>query len=67
MRADLLADIVAESVGPDAMLVDSGCRRRLSRMRASWAAERPRRAVVVTGSITLVADALARAEEGGWK
>ena len=32
-----------------------------------WAAESPRRAVVVTGSITLVGDALALAADGGWK
>ena len=32
-----------------------------------WAAERPRRAVVVTGSITLVADAMRLAEAEGWK
>ncbi|CAO1652216.1 bifunctional folylpolyglutamate synthase/dihydrofolate synthase [Salinibacterium sp. NSLL150] len=33
----------------------------------SWAAENERRAVVVTGSITLVGEALALAEAEGWK
>ena len=62
----MLAEIVAESVGPDAMLVIPDAAEAFADARA-WAGERPRRAVVVTGSITLVADALARAEEGGWK
>ena len=33
----------------------------------SWAAENERRAVVVTGSISLVGEALALAEAEGWK
>jgi dihydrofolate synthase/folylpolyglutamate synthase len=32
-----------------------------------WAAEGPSRAVLITGSITLVGEALALAEDGGWK
>jgi dihydrofolate synthase/folylpolyglutamate synthase len=32
-----------------------------------WAAEGPSRAVLITGSITLVGEALALAEAGGWK
>jgi dihydrofolate synthase/folylpolyglutamate synthase len=32
-----------------------------------WAAEAPSRAVLITGSITLVGEALALAEAGGWK
>jgi dihydrofolate synthase / folylpolyglutamate synthase len=32
-----------------------------------WASEEPRRAVVVTGSITLVGDAIQLAEREGWK
>jgi dihydrofolate synthase/folylpolyglutamate synthase len=32
-----------------------------------WAAESPRRAVVITGSITLVGDAIQLAEKEGWK
>jgi dihydrofolate synthase/folylpolyglutamate synthase len=32
-----------------------------------WAAEAPSRAVLITGSITLVGEALALAETGGWK
>jgi dihydrofolate synthase/folylpolyglutamate synthase len=66
VRADLLADVVAESVGPDAVVVIPDAGEAFADAR-EWASERPRRAVVVTGSITLVADALARAEEGGWK
>jgi dihydrofolate synthase/folylpolyglutamate synthase len=33
----------------------------------TWAAESPRRAVVITGSITLVGDAIQLAEKEGWK
>ncbi|MBI5161458.1 MAG: bifunctional folylpolyglutamate synthase/dihydrofolate synthase [Micrococcales bacterium] len=33
----------------------------------AWAAQSPRRAVVVTGSITLVADAMRLAQSEGWK
>jgi dihydrofolate synthase/folylpolyglutamate synthase len=32
-----------------------------------WAAEGPSRAVLITGSITLVGEALALADAGGWK
>jgi dihydrofolate synthase/folylpolyglutamate synthase len=32
-----------------------------------WAAEAPSRAVLITGSITLVGEALALADAGGWK
>ena len=33
----------------------------------AWASEAPRRAVLVTGSITMIGDALLLAEEQGWK
>jgi dihydrofolate synthase/folylpolyglutamate synthase len=32
-----------------------------------WAAEQPRRAVIVTGSITLIGEAMALADDRGWK
>jgi len=66
VAADVLADIVSESVGPGAMVVIPDAAEAFADARA-WASERPRRAVVVTGSITLVAEALAGAEQGGWK
>jgi dihydrofolate synthase/folylpolyglutamate synthase len=33
----------------------------------AWAAEQPRRAVIVTGSITLIGEAMALADDRGWK
>jgi dihydrofolate synthase/folylpolyglutamate synthase len=66
VAADRLVEIVEETVAagevgefPDAASAFEAAR--------AWAADAPRRAVIVTGSITLVADALAAAAEGGWK
>ena len=42
-------------------------RARAASRRASGRSEQPRRAIVVTGSITLVGDAIQLAEREGWK
>lgn len=62
--AEELDAIVAEE-GVEHEVVDSGP-DALGTARA-WAAASPRRAVLVTGSITLVADAMQLAEAEGWK
>lgn len=64
--ADDLADTVRGVVGGDAVAVVDRLPDALDEARA-WAADGPRRAVLVTGSITLVGEAIALAAEGGWK
>jgi len=61
-----LADLVRTEVEPDAVFEhpDAGDAVEAARV---WASESPRRAVVVTGSITLVGDVIAIARDGGWK
>jgi dihydrofolate synthase/folylpolyglutamate synthase len=63
---DELAELVREDVEPDAVLVHDELPDAVEAARA-WAAESPRRAVVVTGSITLVGEALALATAQEWK
>ncbi len=63
---DELAELVAETAGPDAVVPFAHASDALERAR-EWALEAPRRAVLVTGSITLVGDAMARAVAEGWK
>lgn len=63
---DELAELVAGVAGAD--LVDSFRDPEVALATArDWAAAAPRRAVVVTGSITLVGDTIALAESEGWK
>jgi dihydrofolate synthase/folylpolyglutamate synthase len=61
-----LADLVAATVGAERVVV-SGYASDAIRDARAWAEQSPRRAVVVTGSITLVADVLRLAEQEGWK
>jgi dihydrofolate synthase/folylpolyglutamate synthase len=64
--AEELAELVRDDVEPDAVLVHEEFADAMDAARA-WAAESPRRAVVVTGSITLVGEALTLAAAEGWK
>lgn len=63
---DELADTVARLGGEEATHRFDDLETALVQARR-WAAESPRRAVVVTGSITLVGEAMALAEAGEWK
>lgn len=64
--ADELADLVRAEVEPDFVFEHPDAADAVEAARV-WASESPRRAVVVTGSITLVGDVIAIAREGGWK
>ncbi|TXK19719.1 folylpolyglutamate synthase/dihydrofolate synthase family protein [Homoserinibacter sp. GY 40078] len=64
--ADELAELVRMDVAPDLVATHADAEEAMQAARA-WAAESPRRAVVVTGSITLVGDVIALAREEGWK
>ncbi|MET0303194.1 MAG: folylpolyglutamate synthase/dihydrofolate synthase family protein [Microbacteriaceae bacterium] len=66
LEFDELIDVVLRVGGEDRAFEFRDVEHALGDARA-WAQERPRRAVVVTGSITLVADAMAIAEREGWK
>ncbi|MDQ1608550.1 MAG: dihydrofolate synthase / folylpolyglutamate synthase [Microbacteriaceae bacterium] len=61
-----LGDLVLAATHEDATYVFENLEEAVERAR-EWASEAPRRAVVVTGSITLVGDAMAIAEKRGWK
>jgi dihydrofolate synthase/folylpolyglutamate synthase len=63
---DELAELVLELTHEDATYQFASFQHAVEDARA-WAAEAPRRAVVVTGSITLVGEAIALAKEEGWK
>ena len=63
---DELASIVLHESHEDATYQYDTLEHALDAARA-WAVEVPRRAVVVTGSITLVGDAIQLAEREGWK
>ncbi|AYF96965.1 bifunctional folylpolyglutamate synthase/dihydrofolate synthase [Protaetiibacter intestinalis] len=64
--AEELAELVRDDVEPDAVFVHHELADAVEAARV-WASESPRRAVVVTGSITLVGDVIALARDGGWK
>ncbi len=64
--ADELAEIVRQEVEPSRVEVEPDAAAALDAARA-WAQQSPRRAVVVTGSITLVGEVIDLAEDGGWK
>ena len=61
-----LAELVLEITHEDATYQFTSFQHAVEDARA-WAAQAPRRAVVVTGSITLVGEAIALAKEEGWK
>jgi dihydrofolate synthase/folylpolyglutamate synthase len=63
---DELAAIVLHESHEDATYQFDTLEHAMERAR-EWASEEPRRAVVVTGSITLVGDAIQLAEREGWK
>jgi dihydrofolate synthase/folylpolyglutamate synthase len=60
-----LAAVVAAGAGPERVVVAERLDDALDDARA-WAAEAPKRAVVVTGSIALVGEAMAIADDRGW-
>lgn len=64
--AEELGDLVREEVGDEATIVYSDAIDALESAR-DWAGEEGRRAVVVAGSIVLVGQAMAYAEEQEWK
>jgi len=64
--ADALARVVQEVAEPGTVTTVEHIETALDLARG-WAAESPRRAVVVAGSITLVGEAMAIAERDGWK
>ncbi|MEP6842282.1 MAG: dihydrofolate synthase, partial [Pseudolysinimonas sp.] len=61
-----LAMLVVNHAGQDAAFQFPSPNAALDAAR-EWALEAPRRAVLVTGSITLVGEAMARAVAEGWK
>lgn len=63
---DELAAVVLKESNEDATYQYATVQQAIERAR-EWATEKPRRAVVVTGSITLVGDAIQLAEREGWK
>ncbi|WP_285117017.1 Mur ligase family protein [Leifsonia sp. fls2-241-R2A-40a] len=64
--ADDFGELVREEVGDEATIVYSDAIDALEAAR-DWAGEEARRAVVVAGSIVLVGQAMAYAEEQEWK
>jgi dihydrofolate synthase/folylpolyglutamate synthase len=66
LHADALAAIVLQESHQDATYRFETFEHAMHRAR-EWAMEAPRRAVVVTGSITLIRDAIHLAEREGWK
>jgi dihydrofolate synthase / folylpolyglutamate synthase len=66
LPADELAELVAAVAPADTVFALSDPELAFASAR-DWAAAAPRRAVVVTGSITLVGEAIAAAEAEGWK
>ncbi|MGV8884841.1 MAG: bifunctional folylpolyglutamate synthase/dihydrofolate synthase [Microbacteriaceae bacterium] len=63
---DDLADIVRELTASDSTTSYESCEGAIASAR-EWASEAPDRAVIVTGSITLVGEAIALASREGWK
>lgn len=63
---DVLADVVERVVGDGAVLRFDDAAEAMHSAR-EWAGESPGRAVLVTGSITLVGEAIALAASEGWK
>lgn len=66
VAADDLAYVVRNTAGSDAVWEHDSLVGAADAARG-WAAEQPKRAVVVCGSITLVGEAIALADVQGWK
>ena len=66
IAVDDLAEIVRE-VAPDVSVDDYDTPSEAIAAARAWAAKAPRRGVVITGSITLIGDALVLAAAEGWK
>jgi len=66
LDVDDLAELVVSRVGQDATHSYASFEEALADAR-EWASETDRRAVLVTGSITLVGEAIALAARDGWK
>ena len=66
IEADALATVVAEVAPGTPVEAWESFTAALDEAR-SWAAEQPARAVLVTGSITLVGEAIALAKSEGWR
>ncbi|TPX04486.1 dihydrofolate synthase, partial [Schumannella luteola] len=66
LPAEELVELVREDVEPDAVRLHDDVADAVEAAR-EWAAQSPRRAVVVAGSITLVGEVIALAEAEGWK
>ena len=64
--SDQLAELVVEHAGQDSTYQFETFEQAVADARA-WAAESDRRAVLVTGSITLVGEAIALASSERWK
>lgn len=64
--SETLGDLVLATTGEAETYVFAGLDEAMEGAR-DWAGAAPRRAVVVTGSITLVGDAMAIAADGDWK
>ncbi|TDW31335.1 bifunctional folylpolyglutamate synthase/dihydrofolate synthase [Cryobacterium psychrophilum] len=65
LDVDTLADMIAEHTSEETTFRFGGTADALEQARA-WASEKPKRAVIVTGSITLVGEALTLADTGEW-
>ncbi len=63
---EVLGDLVLAATNVESTYVFAELGEAIEQAR-EWASESPRRAVVVTGSITLVGDAMAIADERDWK
>jgi dihydrofolate synthase/folylpolyglutamate synthase len=63
---DELAELVRE-VAPDNSVEDYDSPAEAIEAARAWAAKKPRRGVVVTGSITLIGEAIEISESEGWK
>jgi len=65
LDVDSLADMIAERTSEDTTFRFGSTAEALEDARA-WAGEKPKRAVIVTGSISLVGEALTLADTGEW-
>ncbi|MBX3193483.1 MAG: bifunctional folylpolyglutamate synthase/dihydrofolate synthase [Microbacteriaceae bacterium] len=66
IEPDRLSEVVARVAG-DAAVATHGFETDALAAAREWASESPRRAVLVTGSITLVGDVIRLAQQEGWK
>src|SRR5690606_24470648 len=66
LPADELAEIAVAVAPAESVLAFESFEQAVEAAR-EWAAAAPSRAVLITGSITLVGEAVALADAGGWK